>query len=341
MNGPGAAPSRLLLGVCGLLLAAAGTEAGYLSWRVHGLKKTLAQASGQSQELEHTREAMSRRWEELQGKYEQLLRDHGSLAEEKSNLVAALTHTQAQLERHRQLAAERDVLEASLKQVGEERHALLEQMAALDAQLDEAKQAGARLAQDQAKLKQALARAEKRSQEKELKVELAAQRKEAEELRRVAASAQREAAEAERTEATRTAQLQKLQKDYAKVVTESNRIKHEARTVPQDISQMAREHQRLIKETADMHYNLGVLFTKSRQYSQAAAEFRKVLELRPDDGDAYYNLGVIYAEHLPDRDKALALFRRYLQINPDARDASWVKQYIASWQAWEAKERLE
>jgi len=120
MNGPGAAPSRLLLGVCGLLLAAAGTEAGYLSWRVHGLKKTLAQASGQSQELEHTREAMSRRWEELQGKYEQLLRDHGSLAEEKSNLVAALTHTQAQLERHRQLAAERDVLEASLKKVGEE-----------------------------------------------------------------------------------------------------------------------------------------------------------------------------------------------------------------------------
>jgi tetratricopeptide (TPR) repeat protein len=70
-------------------------------------------------------------------------------------------------------------------------------------------------------------------------------------------------------------------------------------------------------------------------------EFQKVVELRPEDGDAYYNLGVIYAEHLPDRERAMANFRRYLQLKPGADDATWVKQYIASWQAWEGKERLE
>jgi Flp pilus assembly protein TadD len=104
---------------------------------------------------------------------------------------------------------------------------------------------------------------------------------------------------------------------------------------------MAREHERLLREVADTHYNMGALFSAKNDYSRAAKEFQKVVELKPDDGDAYYNLGVIYAEHLPDRDKATVFFRKYLQLNPHAKDASWVKQYIASWRAWEAKERLE
>ena len=39
--------------------------------------------------------------------------------------------------------------------------------------------------------------------------------------------------------------------------------------------------------------------------------------------------------------KALASFRRYLDIEPSAKDASWVRQYIASWRAWEANSSLE
>ena len=118
-------------------------------------------------------------------------------------------------------------------------------------------------------------------------------------------------------------------------------MKRQSKNVPSDVARLAQQHERLVRETADMHYNMGVLFSKNKQYYQAVAEFRKVIELRPDDADAHYNLGVIYAEDLPDREKAVAHFRRYLEISPRAHDASWVKQYIASWQAWEAKERLE
>ncbi len=89
-----------------------------------------------------------------------------------------------------------------------------------------------------------------------------------------------------------------------------------------------------------MHYNLGVILSRQKDYRRAAVEFRKVIELRPDDADAHYNLGVIYAEHVPNRSKALAYFRKYLALNPRSQDASWVKQYIATWQAWEGKERL-
>ena len=121
----------------------------------------------------------------------------------------------------------------------------------------------------------------------------------------------------------------------------SNRLKRQNTMIPSDVSQLAREHQRLLKESADMHYNLGVLFSQQKEFQRAEIEFRKTIELRPDDADAHYNLGVIYAEHVPNKEKAMANFRRYLQLTPRASDASWVKQYIASQQAWEAKEFLE
>jgi tetratricopeptide (TPR) repeat protein len=111
--------------------------------------------------------------------------------------------------------------------------------------------------------------------------------------------------------------------------------------MPQNVTKIAKEHERLLKENADMHYNLGVLFSQNKQFERASVEFRKVIELRPDDADAHYNLGLIHAEHLPDREKALSHFRRYLALNPRGKDSNWVQQYIASWQAWGAKERLE
>ena len=137
------------------------------------------------------------------------------------------------------------------------------------------------------------------------------------------------------------ARLELLQTKYATLLSDHQLVSRQANRLPTDVTTIAREHERLVKEVADTHYNMGVLFTKKREYQQAVKEFHKVVELRPDDADAHYNLGVIFAEHLPDREKAKVYFRRYLELKPNAKDTSWVKQYIASWQAWEAKERLE
>ncbi|MCI0438119.1 MAG: tetratricopeptide repeat protein, partial [Chloroflexi bacterium] len=135
--------------------------------------------------------------------------------------------------------------------------------------------------------------------------------------------------------------LETLQERYAKVLSENKTLKFRSRHVPADVTAMAREHERLLKDLADTHYNMGVLFTRNGDYNRAAAEFLKAVELKPKDADAHYNLGLIYAEHLSDPDKAMTYFRRYLDINPRARDASWVKQYIASRRAWEGEEHLE
>ncbi len=167
------------------------------------------------------------------------------------------------------------------------------------------------------------------------------QRQENAEFNCVLKAAQREFAETQKSEVAWQSRIKKVQENYTASVAENSTLRNQARTIPADVGRIVREHEQLIKENADMHYNLGVLFAQQKEYTRALSEFRKVVELRPNDADAYYNLGVIYAEHLPDREKAMAHFRRYLTLKPGAKDSSWVKQYIASWRAWEVQDRLE
>lgn len=93
----------------------------------------------------------------------------------------------------------------------------------------------------------------------------------------------------------------------------------------------------LTKNLADLYYSLGVLFSKNMEYTKATAAFREAIELKPDDGEAHHNLGVIYAEYLPDHQKAIRHFRRYLEITPTGPEAGRVRRYLASWLASEAQ----
>ena len=111
--------------------------------------------------------------------------------------------------------------------------------------------------------------------------------------------------------------------------------------LPKDINRLAQEHERLVNELGDTHYNLGVMFFKKRDFGRAVKEFQKVIEMRPNDGQAHYNVGLIYAEHLPDRERAIKYFRRFVQEEPKGQEASYARKYIATWRAWEAEERLE
>jgi tetratricopeptide (TPR) repeat protein len=47
---------------------------------------------------------------------------------------------------------------------------------------------------------------------------------------------------------------------------------------------------------ADAHYQLGLIYQKRRQYSEAIARFQRALEIDPDEADAHYQLGRIARE---------------------------------------------
>lgn len=111
---------------------------------------------------------------------------------------------------------------------------------------------------------------------------------------------------------------------------------------PPKFAELARQNTALIKETANMHYNLGVFYMKQKEYSRAAAEFEKAIELTPNDAYAHFNLGYIYAEYLVNRPKAIEHFQDYLRLaKKDDKDVDWVKKYILTWESWQGKVPVE
>ena len=132
-------------------------------------------------------------------------------------------------------------------------------------------------------------------------------------------------------------QYKELRKKYQQALEVNKKIERKLGEIPKKFIEIARENKLLLKETALMHYNLGVFYTQEKQYKRAIAEFEKALELKPEDAYAYFNLGYIYAEYLVNRPRAIKYFRLYLKLaTKEDKDADWVKRYILTWQAWDA-----
>jgi tetratricopeptide (TPR) repeat protein len=137
-------------------------------------------------------------------------------------------------------------------------------------------------------------------------------------------------------------QIKEFKKRYEQAMAKNRSLEKKIESIPARFAEIARENKVLIKETALMHYNLGVFYTKNKEYSRAIAEFEKDLELNSDDGAAHYNLGFIYAEYLTNRPKALEHFRKFLAlVKSEDKDVDWVKKYILTWQTWEGKKPID
>jgi tetratricopeptide (TPR) repeat protein len=137
-------------------------------------------------------------------------------------------------------------------------------------------------------------------------------------------------------------QLKDARKRYERAMLKNRQLEKKAQQLPKRFTEIARENKLLIKETSLMHYNLGVFYTKNKEFTRAMAEFEKTIELDPDDPAAYYNLGYIYAEYVLNRQKAIEVFRKFLSLTKsEDRDVDWVKKYILTWQTWEGKKPVE
>lgn len=136
--------------------------------------------------------------------------------------------------------------------------------------------------------------------------------------------------------------IAKLDRLYAEAVKKNELLLKRIDSTPTQFASLAKQNKALIKETARMHYNLGVFYNKQKQYGRAAAEFEKAVELTPDDAYSYFNLGYIYAEYVVNRAKAITYFKKYLQYaKRDDKDADWAKKYIITWEAWQGGQPQE
>lgn len=71
-----------------------------------------------------------------------------------------------------------------------------------------------------------------------------------------------------------------------------------------------------VAETAEEHNNRGAELLIEGNYSEAAEEFRKAVEIDDDYADAYYNLGKVYS-YLEDYSSAEEYYTTAIEIDPD------------------------
>jgi tetratricopeptide (TPR) repeat protein len=118
-------------------------------------------------------------------------------------------------------------------------------------------------------------------------------------------------------------------------VQDNKRLAQEIEENARKVSQVALLKDRLIKENAVLHYNLGVVYLQRQEFNEAIGEFQKVLELNPNDAATHYNLGIIYADYLGNKPKAILHFKKYLALDPKDKDADRARKYILTWETWQ------
>jgi len=134
-------------------------------------------------------------------------------------------------------------------------------------------------------------------------------------------------------------QLKDYKKNYADALKKNKGLESQLNNLPEKFAEINRQNKKLIKQTAEMHYNLGVFYTRNKAYDRAVAEFENVVEIDPNDAYAHFNLGYIYAEYLVNHKLAVEHFRHYLRFaKSNDKDMDWVKKYLLTWETYMGKQ---
>jgi tetratricopeptide (TPR) repeat protein len=269
--------------------------------------------------------------------------------QEKDNVAGQVRGLLADRQLARELEGSLAKNKKDMEALTQEKQELLERSLIFKGKIKDLETIQKQLVKEREQLKQDVARERDKSGIKSLERENASLKKENSDL---AANLGRIRSEADKLKQgnsrlkeeldTANEKLVKFNKDYSEAVKKNIALEHRVAETPGKFAEIARQNKVLIRQTANMHYNLGVFYTKEKEYSRAAAEFEKSIELTPDDAYSHFNLGYIYAEYLVDRQKAIDHFRQYLRLaKKDDKDVDWVKNYIITWQTWEGKKPLE
>lgn len=81
------------------------------------------------------------------------------------------------------------------------------------------------------------------------------------------------------------------------------------------------------KADSFVHYSLGDLYFKQGNYAGAHEQFRKSIELKPEDPDAYFYAGRS-ADSLGEPDLAMDYYRQYLKLDNTSRQAEWILNHV-------------
>lgn len=283
--------------------------------------------------------------QEMKDKYAQLARENEQLKLDRNNILNQAKSLVTESNRAKDLEGTLEDANKQMASLKGENSQLLAYNAGLQAEIKRLQDTQAETAKERDEFKVAYEKARKGTVIKGLKAEISAIQREknsAENESRLAQKnaqqAMQQSAKLNEENAKLSAELGQYKNNYADAVKKNKALEQEIKNTPKKFSEIARQNKRMIKETAEMHYNLGVFYTKNKEYERAVAEFEKVVEINPDDSDAHFNLGYIYAEYLVNRKKAIEQFRHFLRLaGSDDKDIEWAKRYLITWETFEGK----
>ncbi len=312
--------------------------------------------AGKSQDLSKKLETMAPDYQkleqedqELKNKLTALIKEHEALKVDRDNVLAQAKSLMGERSRANELAASLEKTNLKLSQFQNEKKESQNFILSIKNKIGKLQQEQARLIKERDDLKAAYAQINSNIVLSDLRKENASLVKIKSgfenSLKNKDKEIERFKDQIKKLEATNehlTGQIKDQKKSIIEATKKNNRLEQEIKNLPKKFTETARQNTKLIKDTSEMHYNLGVFYTKNKEYERAVAEFNKVVEIAPDDAYAHFNLGYIYSEYLVDRSKAVEHFRRYLTLaKAGDKDIEWVKKYLLTWEAYEGKKAMQ
>lgn len=95
------------------------------------------------------------------------------------------------------------------------------------------------------------------------------------------------------------------------------------------------------KKEAALYEELGAVYVQAKLYDNAIDTYVKVVKLDPKNAEVNYNLGLLYKHSQSDNKKALYHFKKYLQLNPKAKNKKEVEYLIKMLQFAPGREFLK
>ncbi len=123
--------------------------------------------------------------------------------------------------------------------------------------------------------------------------------------------------------------MKEKKKELGKKTLSEDKKKDETRKKIEILKKKIKDlEETLKKERASYHYNLGVAYTKAGLYVQAIEAYKKALEFDSKNYLACYNLGLLYEKIKKDFPHAIFYYRKYLELNPEAKDKEEISSLI-------------
>ncbi|MEE9518704.1 MAG: tetratricopeptide repeat protein, partial [bacterium] len=85
---------------------------------------------------------------------------------------------------------------------------------------------------------------------------------------------------------------------------------------------------RLRSDMVTLHHTIGINYNNLGKNDEALKAFLMALKLDPNHAESHFELARLYMEHLGDKESAVAHFRRYLRLRPEANNAERIKGWL-------------